>query len=92
MRIGDLIRAAGGFTQDAYTLQAEMIRFEDNEKTSRNSFLIPINLSQLDDSNNITLQAFDQIDVKRIPEWTERETIEISGEVRFPRNLYYRAW
>jgi len=86
MNASDLLRAAGGFTEDAYTLQAELIRFEDNNNTLRDSFLIPLNLSRLSESqsNDIELQEFDQVYVKRIPEWTEKETITLSGEIRFP--------
>ena len=84
MKATDLLQAAGGFAEDAYTLQAELIRFEDNGKTARSSFLIPIKFGNRSDASNISLKPFDQIHVKRIPAWTERETIEVTGEVRFP--------
>ncbi len=88
MNVSDLVRAAGGFSEDAYTLQAELIRYQDNNKTVRDSLLIPVSLmASLNNSQghqDIALQEFDQINIKRVPEWTEHETMIISGEVRFP--------
>ncbi|MBD5781088.1 SLBB domain-containing protein [Pelagicoccus sp. NFK12] len=88
MNVSDLVRAAGGFTEDAYTLQAELIRYQDNNKTNRDSLLIPVSLAgSLSDNagqQDIALQEFDRLNVKRVPEWTEHETVIISGEVNFP--------
>ncbi|MDQ8180795.1 SLBB domain-containing protein [Pelagicoccus sp. SDUM812005] len=88
MNVSDLVRAAGGFTEDAYTLQAELVRYQDNNKTNRDSLLIPVSLAgSLSDSagqQDIALQEFDQLNIKRVPEWTEQETITIKGEVKFP--------
>ncbi|MDQ8205639.1 SLBB domain-containing protein [Pelagicoccus sp. SDUM812003] len=86
MPISDLIRAGGGFTQDAYTLEAELLRFSDNGKTVRDSILLPIDLVSLESnpSLDIELKPFDLLTIKRIPEWTENEQIELSGEIRFP--------
>lgn len=88
MNVSDLVRAAGGFTEDAYTLQGELVRYQDNNKEKRDSLLIPISLEgSLSDragQNDIALQEFDQLNIKRVPEWTDQETITISGEVRFP--------
>ncbi len=86
MRVSDLIRAAGGFTEDAYTLEAELLRFVDNGKTERESLLLPVDLSSMESSKALDLEltSFDQLLVKRIPEWAEREEIVIEGEVRFP--------
>ncbi|EDY81302.1 Polysaccharide biosynthesis/export protein [Verrucomicrobiia bacterium DG1235] len=86
MQISDLIRAAGGFTEDAYTLEAELLRYQDNGKQLRDSILIPVNLAGLESNPtlDVTLLPFDQLTIKRVPEWTDREEIVISGEVRFP--------
>lgn len=88
MTISSLVRAAGGFTENAYTLEAELLRYQDNGKTIRDSLLIPIDLGVTMGANSgnqdLGLQPFDQLTIKRIPEWTVNETIEITGEVRFP--------
>lgn len=88
MNVSDLVRAAGGFTEDAYTLQAELIRYQDNNKIVRDSLLIPVSLAGSLRENagqqDIALQEFDQLNIKRVPEWTSQETVIIAGEVRFP--------
>lgn len=86
MTISQLIKAAGGYSESAYTLEAELIRYIDNGKSQRESTLLQVNLAQLskDGSGGIKLQPFDRILIKRIPEWNEQETITLSGEVRFP--------
>ena len=86
MTIAALLRAAGGYTQDAYTLEAELIRFVDNDKTQRESILLPIDLRSIANSPvaNLKLLPFDQILIKRIPDWNDRQTVTLEGEVRFP--------
>jgi len=85
MKVSDLIQAAGGYSQEAYTLGAELFRYIDNGKELRETVLIPIDLTgPINSSSNLHLESFDQILIKRIPEWNEQKTIEISGEVRFP--------
>lgn len=84
MNVFDLVRAAGGFTQDAYTLQAELIRFQDNNKTVRESLLIPVSPDATSDQGEVSLQAFDHLNIKRIPDWIEQESIIVTGEVLFP--------
>lgn len=79
----DLIRAAGGFSQDAYTLEAELVRFVDNGKTQRESVLVPIDLEN-PQSASLALRPFDRITIKRVPEWNEVGTVVLNGEVRFP--------
>lgn len=86
MRVSDLVRAAGGFNEDAYTLEAELVRFVDNSKEQRESLLLPVDLKSMrgNPQMDLELQPFDQLLIKQIPAWKEAETIAIRGEVRFP--------
>lgn len=84
MSVRDLVRAAGGFSQEAYTLEAELIRFEDNQKSQRETLLLPIKLDESQNGLGFTLRSFDQLLVKRVPEWAERENISVQGEIKFP--------
>ena len=81
MTVADLIRAAGQYTQSAYTSEAELLRTTDNDKQFRETSVTSIDLNFAAD---IPLQSFDQILVKRIPDWSEHESIDLKGEVRFP--------
>lgn len=84
MIVQDLVRAAGGLSQEAYTLEAELIRFEDNRKTERETVLLPIKLDSSSNGLELSLRSFDQLLIKRLPEWSDRESIVLSGEVKFP--------
>jgi protein involved in polysaccharide export with SLBB domain len=87
MTVSDLIRAGGGFDQAAFTGEAELTRYNVVGGQRREEQLISINLASLvagDASADLPLQAFDQIVVKEMPEWSDQESISIVGEVRFP--------
>lgn len=84
MKVQDLVRAAGGFSQEAYTLEAELIRFEDNGKSERETVLLPVKLNSSNTGLDLSLRSFDQLYIKRVPKWNERESIVVRGEVKFP--------
>lgn len=84
MTLKDLVRAAGGFAQEAFTLDAELVRFEDNGKLQRETILVPVSLANENSAMELPLKPFDQLLVKRIPEWAEQESITLEGEVKFP--------
>ena len=83
MNVGDLISAAGGLTEKAFQLYAELNRSEylvDQQRTQSRK--------TLDLSNNVALQeplqSRDVLQIKTIPEWAESKTVTLQGEVRFP--------
>ena len=87
MGVFDLLRAAGGLTESAYTLEAELSRYSIDEKDGRLTQHIPIHLSALmagEATSNIRLQSYDSLHIKRLPNWTEQRVVEVKGEVRFP--------
>jgi protein involved in polysaccharide export with SLBB domain len=86
MRVSDLLRAGGNLEDAAYGVKAELSRFVAG-RDERKSELIEIDLAAVrrgDAAADITLQAFDVLIVKELPEWAKQEAVTVSGEVRFP--------
>jgi protein involved in polysaccharide export with SLBB domain len=87
MRVSDLLRAGGSLDEAAYGGQAELTRYEVVDGESRQAELIKIDLRQVlagDPAADLTLQPFDYLVVKEVPQWTSQEEVEIRGEVKFP--------
>jgi protein involved in polysaccharide export with SLBB domain len=87
MTVSDLIRAGGGFDQAAFTGEAELTRYTVVGGQRREGQLVSVDLGSVvagDAAADLPLQAFDQIVVKEMPEWSDQESISILGEVRFP--------
>lgn len=79
----ELIYAAGGLTEKAYTLTAEINRSSFDEARVRKQERLDVNIN----SNNASpfkLQARDVLQVRATPEWTDNTFVTLSGEVRFP--------
>jgi polysaccharide export outer membrane protein len=86
MRVSDLLRAGGNLEDSAYGVKAELSRFVSG-RDERKSELIEIDLAAVrrgEAAADITLQAFDTIIIKELPEWAKQESVTVSGEVRFP--------
>lgn len=87
MTVRDLIRAGGGLSDAAYGGTAELTRYRVVNGESRQTDLIKIDLAAVlraDPAANIRLQAFDTLSIKEVQAWTDRETITIRGQVKFP--------
>lgn len=87
MKVSELLRAGGNLTQQAYRLEAEMIRYQVIENKVREISRIPLDLAAImkgDATHDRELRPFDTVNVKQVAEWWDRETIEIRGEVMFP--------
>lgn len=77
----DLIKAAGGFEMSAYTLMAELTRYEINSEQQQDIRRLDVNFKN---NKPFLLSERDQLFIKKIPNWAEKETVKIEGEVRFP--------
>ena len=87
MTVGDLIVAAGGLKDSAFSLAAEISRIGvDFNKTDVEAVMEHRLLESLlsEDSLNVKLQPGDVLSVKKIPSWQEDRIITLSGEVKFP--------
>ncbi len=87
MKVSDLLRAAGGLTDNAYTLRAELTSYVVSEGERRELLRRDINLDRAlagDQSFDVQLKPYDELLVRRIPSWDEEGHIELLGEVEFP--------
>lgn len=87
MTLDDLVRAAGGLTEAAYELEAELSRFEITEQKSRITQHMSVKLENKlfgQGISGIQLKPHDMLQIKRLPYWSDQRIVEMSGEVRFP--------
>jgi polysaccharide biosynthesis/export protein len=94
MRVGDLLRAGGGLSDAAYANGAELVRYSIVERGERRvSELRRVDLAAVvrgDPTENFLLQPYDLLTIKEMPEWRRIESIEVTGEVRFPGTYLVR--
>lgn len=87
MRISDLVRAGGGFTESSFLSSAELTRYVIGEDGSRRTTVVGIDLAAVlagDQLADELLQPYDYLAIREIPEWRGQEKITVDGEVRFP--------
>jgi polysaccharide biosynthesis/export protein len=87
MTVRDLIRAGGGLSDAAYGGSAELTRYEVVHGESRRTELIQVDLAAVlrgDPGANLRLTPFDSLSIKEVQSWTDQESIELRGQVRFP--------
>ena len=85
MNLSQLLDAAGGLRDAAYTLSAEVTRIDidQDEKATREH----VTISNLDDDNfssSFNIYPYDHLHIKKIPYWLETLTVTLSGEFVFP--------
>lgn len=76
----ELIDLAGGLTESAIGTHGEITRYDLDEQRQRMVMHINVDFTQ----EPVDLEPGDSLQVKQIPLWTQRETVEIRGEVMFP--------
>ncbi len=87
MRVSGLIRAGGGLAEAAYALGAELTRYVVIDGNYREVGHIKVDLAGIlkgAEVADLILQPYDDLRIKRLPEWEAAATVEIKGEVRFP--------
>ncbi|NQD37402.1 sugar transporter [Permianibacter sp. IMCC34836] len=84
--LAHLLTAAGGLTEAAYTLAAEVTRVNLTNPNEATVDHIPLDLRQILDAHAASpaLVSRDQVFIKQIPEWQEQLTVELRGEFVFP--------
>jgi len=83
MTVRELVHAAGGLSEKAFQLKAELSRTEFNSDQVRRQYRVDLNLSETD-SLTFSLKPRDVLQIKTIPEWAESEQVTLNGEVKFP--------
>ncbi|OUS31484.1 hypothetical protein A9Q99_02640 [Gammaproteobacteria bacterium 45_16_T64] len=84
MTVGDLIGLAGGFKEQAFGLGAEITRLDTDDKQYQVFQRLTLDLTAQQNGMSTILGSRDQLYIKRIPNWNEKETVSIKGEVNFP--------
>jgi len=86
MTVTQLIAAAGGLEEAAYTSGVEVSRYDLSNPEQASSAHFPVDLSEAyaDASADILLQSYDVLSVRTIPEFRESLSVTLEGEVRFP--------
>ncbi len=74
-----LIKLAGDLNASSYMVNAELTRFKSDDATRAELVHSVVELNE-----EVVLQPLDTLLIKRIPEWRERRTIKLAGEVQFP--------
>ncbi|ABB32412.1 periplasmic polysaccharide biosynthesis/export protein [Geobacter metallireducens GS-15] len=88
MTVRDLLMEAGNLKTSAYLKNAEINRISKTGE-SVSSFPIVINLEQAlkgDPKDNLVLAPFDEVTIRKIPNWAEEKEryVTLRGEFRFP--------
>lgn len=87
MRISDLIRAGGNLAENAYSLKAEVVRYEILEGENRSTKVIDVDLGAIlrgVESADLVLQEHDFLRIDTLPEWDSMLAVELGGEFTFP--------
>ncbi len=86
MTVKDLVATAGNLKRSAYLAQAEITRYiPSGKETKTTRLLIDLDKAlQGDPANNLKLQEDDHLFVRGIPDFGERLTVDLKGEVLFP--------
>ncbi len=85
MTLQQLVAAAGGYQESAYTLEAELTRREVVDGSYRDISHQIVRLGEHEgEAGDIVLQPHDFLNIHKLPLWDEREFVTIEGEVQFP--------
>lgn len=83
--VENLIAASGGLLQSADPSQAEITRFGHDSQRGRESDHLTIDLQSAGRQGlGEVLQPFDNLVIRRMSNWSDLKTVEITGEVRSP--------
>lgn len=87
MTVRDLVFAAGNVLESAYLDDAEISSMKIERGAASKLIQRNINLRKAlagDVENNLRLQPYDRVFVKRITDWRRENYITITGQVKFP--------
>jgi len=85
-RVADLIAAAGGLTESAYVVRAEVTRNQIvNHMAQQTSLSISLSSALAgEEKDNVLLSSKDRLNIHQIPAWSENNVVELRGEFVFP--------
>ena len=80
----ELLALAGGLTEQAYGLEAELTRTRYNALDQQELEHISLALTDAAKLDSFQLTAGDSLNIKRLPSFNGVEVVSIAGEVQFP--------
>lgn len=80
-KLSDIITLAHGLTMDADSTLIEVVRFDEDHKTTKS---IKVNLRGNPQDNDIPLKPDDRIFIRSIPDFHEKKQVRVIGEVLYP--------
>ncbi|WP_019025841.1 SLBB domain-containing protein [Colwellia piezophila] len=85
-RVADLVAAAGGLTESAYVVRAEVTRNRIvNHMAQQTSITVNLGAALAgEEQDNVLLSSKDRLNIHQIPAWSENNVIELRGEFVFP--------
>lgn len=89
--IGDLIDAAGGFNDSAFLQSVELRRITEQADGNIQAQYQEYDASSSSKLSTIIVQSRDNLNVRENVDWNPEDSIEISGEVRFPGTYLIRS-
>jgi polysaccharide export outer membrane protein len=85
LSVDDLLTLAGGFLESANTTSAELARFDAEPVVGRELSVMDIDLGAAGVSGRgRSLNPFDRLTVRQMPNWRGEEVVTIGGEVNTP--------
>ena len=85
MKLTQLLDASGGLRDAAYAVSAEITRMSiDEQQRATLKHLKTASLMDKPFTDSLKLQAYDHLQIKQVPYWSENSTVELSGEFVFP--------
>jgi protein involved in polysaccharide export with SLBB domain len=96
MTVMDLIFRAGGLKESAYPMQAEVSRVDSTTiATTKAAAVYRVAISNdyalHSPDSSFTLEKFDQVFVREIPDWELQRNVMITGEVVYPGTYSLKA-
>lgn len=79
----DLVHVAGGLTEQATKEKVEIVRYhiEDGVRTKK---VLSLSTDQAFGTESFPLNVHDEINIFRTPKWSERQSVTLQGQVKYP--------
>ncbi len=93
MTISDIVKAAGGFSESAYTLNAELSRrmiVDNNRQTTTLMTVDPEAAMQGQPGADMRLEPRDALVIQRKQNWRAQQSVLLQGEVKYPGRYAFR--
>ncbi|DAB29428.1 MAG TPA: hypothetical protein CFH84_09535, partial [Sulfurimonas sp. UBA12504] len=90
MSLKMLLDMSGGFTNKAYTKEAEIVRYSVDAKQERKSEVVKVDL-ETNDLDKLILYPNDEVKIFRIPNWNDKRKITLKGAVKFPGTYVFQS-